>query len=258
MAVIQHPLRVVPDHTPQQTSRPPSRDTPCDYLTMVDHQHEHQQLRPATPDRLSRSSFSSIRENESSLPQDFSHSKISSYLGDEVAVDDQVFEADDRAESPDVLRRLPSTTSPTTSLSGVPNMIQTEFRAPVTNPNSRLLGYWSPADSFQGWKQIQVKGKFASKSFGDLQALNNVWNTPLRAGKKLKKGGNRAGDSPIERLPAEILSKLPPLPKWLSSVVALTNLVPRCSLHHQPPRPRCPSEWRHATQRRPHVAAPDI
>jgi len=226
MAVIQHPLRADPDHPPrhpQQTPSPPaSRDPSCDYLTMVDHQHDHQQLRPATPDRLSRSSFSSIRENESSLPQDFSHSKISSYLGDEVAVDDHDSEADDRTESPDVLRRLPSTVSPTTSLSGVPNMIQTEFRAPVTHPNSRLLGYWSPADSFQGWKQIQVKGKFASKSFGDLQALNNVWNTPLRVSKKPKKGGNRPGDSPIERLPAEILSKLlPPPPK----VVALTNLA---------------------------------
>jgi hypothetical protein len=190
---------------------------------MVDHQHGHQQLRPATPDRLSRSSFSSIRENESSLPQDFSHSKVSSYLGDEVAVDDHDSEADDRTESSDVLRRLPSTISPPiTSLPGVPNMIQTEFRVPVTHPNSRLLGYWSPADSFQGWKQIQVKGKFASKSFGDLQALNNVWSTPLRVSKKPKKGGNRPGDSPIERLPAEILSKPPP---FFRAVVALTNLV---------------------------------
>ncbi|KAK4670812.1 hypothetical protein QC764_603900 [Podospora pseudoanserina] len=179
----------------------PSRDCSPDYLTMT-------RDRPATPDRASRSSFSSIRENESTLPQCFSKTKISSYLDPE-AIDD-----------------LLSPPSPTGSTSSTDSqelkMIQTQthththtqphtqpptkFLPPVTNPNSRLLGYWTPADSFRGWKEIQVKGKLASKSFGDLQILHQVFkDTP----KPTKRGGaNRPGDAPLERLPTEILTSI--------------------------------------------------
>jgi hypothetical protein len=144
--------------------------------------------RPSSPDRVSRSSFSSIRENDNTLPQTFSRSKISSYFGtdgEEAIIDD----------------------STPSSPAKVLNMIQTQFQPPVTHPNSKLLGYWTPADSFKGWKGIQVKGKFASKSFGDLQVLHQVFSTPPP--RPAKRGQNRPGDAPIERLPTEILSKLP-------------------------------------------------
>ncbi|AEO71131.1 b62ca302-8ee1-4d37-80ca-77b2a51fafa8 [Thermothielavioides terrestris] len=148
--------------------------------------------RPSTPDRDSRSSFSSIRENESTLRQTFSHSKISSYYGaeSEEAVDD-------------------SSSKPTTppKQSARPfDMIQTQFQPPVTHPNSKLLGYWTPAESFKGWKGIQVNGKLASKSFGDLQVLHHVFSGP--APRPAKRGQNKPGEAPIERLPMEILTAI--------------------------------------------------
>jgi hypothetical protein len=154
--------------------------------------------RPSTPDRVSRSSFSSIRENENTLPQTFSQSKVSSYFGPEndEAIDDSTTTS-------------PPPTTPSTS-ARASNMIQTQFQPPVTNPSSRLLGYWTPADSFQGWKGIQVKGKLASKSFGDLQVLHQVFSSPPP--RPAKRGHSRPGDAPIERLPTEILSKSPPHP----------------------------------------------
>ncbi|KAJ4306703.1 hypothetical protein N0V88_000067 [Collariella sp. IMI 366227] len=162
-----------------------------DYKAMAD---EHS--RPSSPDRVSRSSFSSIREHESTLPQTFSHSKISSYFG---ADNDEAI-VDSTPTSPG----LPSPT-PSSSSRGF-NMIQTQFQPPVTHPNSKLLGYWTPADSFQGWKGIQVKGKLASKSFGDLQVLNQVFNgAPSRP---TRRGQNRPGNAAIERLPTEILTAI--------------------------------------------------
>ncbi|KAK4188797.1 putative F-box protein [Podospora australis] len=171
-----HPLRTT------------SRDCPPEYITMAGD-------RSPTPDRVSRSSFSSIRENESILPQTFSTTKISSYL-DQEAIDD-----------------LPSP-SPTGSTSSNDShdgltMIQTQFQPPVTNPHSKLLGYWTPADSFRGWKEIQVKGKLASKSFGDLQVLHQIFKDTTKQQQPVKRNGaNRPGDAPIERLPAEIITSI--------------------------------------------------
>jgi len=151
--------------------------------------------RPATPDRVSRSSFSSIRENESVLPQDFSHSKVSSFLNTDEAISDDGDHSDTRSSSPPH--------GPDHQSAGRVNMIQTQFQPPLTHPNSRLLGYWTPSDSFQGWKGINVKGKLASKSFGDLQVLHKVWTTPLTS-KAPKKDAPKPGASAIERLPVEI------------------------------------------------------
>ncbi|KXX74402.1 hypothetical protein MMYC01_209089 [Madurella mycetomatis] len=145
--------------------------------------------RQSSPDRASRSSFSSIRENESTLPQTFSKTKISSY-----------FSSDEAVES-----TPPSPTESSSTSARAINMIQAQFQPPVTQPNSKLLGYWTPADSFKGWKGIQVKGKLASKSFGDLQVLHQVFNQPTRPAKR---GANRPGEAPIERLPVEILSAI--------------------------------------------------
>jgi len=184
--------------------------------------------RPATPDRVSRSSFSSIRENESAHPQDFSHSKVSSFLDHEEAVDDG-----DHADAAVTSRPDPS---PTT---GHFNMIQTQFQPPSTHPHSRLLGYWTPADSFQGWKGINVKGKLASKSFGDLQVLNKVWTTPSTF-KKLKNTTKPAGGSPIECLPIEIANQIighlaidvPPNGTARRNVDLMSLLLTSKTMHH--------------------------
>jgi hypothetical protein len=143
-------------------------------------------VRPDTPDRASRSSFSSIRENDSDLAQSFTLSKVSSLTVGENAVE----------ESPSP----PETSSPENG-----NMVETYFYRPVTRPDSKLLGYIAPADSFTGWKQINVRGKLASKSFGDLQALNFSWTSANRLPRK--KGTCRPGEAPFERLPIELLSR---------------------------------------------------
>ncbi|KAK4133111.1 hypothetical protein BT67DRAFT_383569 [Trichocladium antarcticum] len=148
--------------------------------------------RPPTPDRVSRSSFSSIRENESIFPQTFSHTKVSSYFGTD---------ADEAVED-----RTPSPSPSPAHSPGAFNMIETQFQPPITHPHSKLRGYWTPADSFKGWKGIQVKGKLASKSFGDLQVLHQVFFHPPRPAKR--GGANRPGDAAIERLPVEILSSI--------------------------------------------------
>ncbi|KAL1862881.1 hypothetical protein VTK73DRAFT_6582 [Phialemonium thermophilum] len=151
------------------------RDCPPDHKTLV-------QLRPSTPDRTARSSFSSIRETDSDLAQTFTSSKISSSsVIPEDAVD--------------------------TSTPGTP-MLEARFQPPLTRPDSRLHGYWCPPDSFQGWKQINVRGKLASKSFGDLQVLKYAWNPPRQPPPPRRKGACAPGASPFERLPIEILSSI--------------------------------------------------
>jgi len=145
--------------------------------------------RPATPDRVSRSSFSSIRENDSDLAQTFSSSKISSLSAtsdSEEAVEDSV----------------PQDIAPPSRA----NMVETQLYRPVTRPDSKLLGYIAPADSFTGWKQINVRGKLASKSFGDLQALNLSWHSTSKLPRK--KGSYPPGGAPFERLPIELLSAI--------------------------------------------------
>ncbi|KAI3572581.1 hypothetical protein IWW34DRAFT_760660 [Fusarium oxysporum f. sp. albedinis] len=88
--------------------------------------------RPVSPnsnsDKAARSSFSSVRENDDGLAQTFTRSKISSYTqGTE-----EVF---DELSSPSVQIPQPS------------------FQAPLTQPHSRLHGFWFPGDNFRGWKQ---------------------------------------------------------------------------------------------------------
>lgn len=157
--------------------------------------------RPPTPDRVSRSSFSSIREHDNTLTQTFTHSKLSSYVAsDEEAVEDptQHSTADashNRVRDFDMIQT------------------QTQFQPPVTRPNSRLLGYWTPAETFRGWKEIQVKGKLASKSFSDLKILNQSWSpppTPAPTSPKAveKTRSYKPGEAPIEKLPFEILTSI--------------------------------------------------
>ncbi|KAI1124182.1 hypothetical protein F5Y10DRAFT_280382 [Nemania abortiva] len=92
-------------------------------------------------------------------------------------------------------------------------MAETQFMPPVTQPHSRLHGCWFPAvaaNNFQGWKQIGVKGKPASKSYGDLQALRMVWSTaptPKKPSAPVEVQ-RTPGDSPLERLPTEIKNQI--------------------------------------------------
>jgi hypothetical protein len=135
-----------------------------------------------------RASFSSVREVDIDIAQAFSSTKVSSYFregSEEVAVEDS---------------------EPSSSF----EMAETQFMPPVTQPQSRLHGCWFPAvagDNFQGWKQIDVRGKQASKSYGDLQSLRMVWSVPSTP-KKPKDIQSVPGNSPLERLPIELKSKL--------------------------------------------------
>lgn len=147
---------------------------------------------PTTKSSSGRASFSSVRELDNDLAQTFSSSKISSYFreaAEEAVVDDSGSKFE---------------------------MAETQFMPPVTQPQSRLHGCWFPAvaaDNFHGWKQIGVKGKQASRSYGDLQALRMVWTAPPTE-KKPKEPVQPTqpiqlpGCSPLERLPMEIKSKL--------------------------------------------------
>lgn len=175
---------------PQRTGVASLKATPSsDYKNMATDSSRH-----TSPERAGRTSFSSIRENDADLAQTFTASKISSYSA---ATDDEVAVVDDEP--------------PKASSSAVRgNMIEAQYFPPVTRPGSRLHGNWFPADSFKGWKQINVKGKLASKSFGDLQVLNVAWHTsPTPQPTPGRRNGVRSpGDAPIERLPVELLTAI--------------------------------------------------
>ncbi|ORY56095.1 uncharacterized protein BCR38DRAFT_356048 [Pseudomassariella vexata] len=147
----------------------------------------HHSRRGISPEKSVRSSFSSVRENDSDVAQTFTSTKVSSYSRqDEEAVDD-----------------LPP--------SRLEMATMTQFVPPITQPQSRLHGSWVPAvaaDGFQGWKQIGVRGRQASRSYGDLRSLKIVWSTPVTPNKT--KGPDRPapGMSPIERLPLELLDPI--------------------------------------------------
>ncbi|OLN92194.1 F-box protein [Colletotrichum chlorophyti] len=172
------------DHTPP--GPPPTGHNHPQTKYKMDSPEPH---RPDTPEKNGRSSFSSIRENDSDLAQTFTSSKVSSYAQKSV---DPVF--DDSSASPSPLA------SPSLDMGEV------QFLPPVTLPNSKLHGGWYPASSFKGWKQINVKGKTASKSFSDLQALHMSWSTPPASPKGKNKHAN--GRAPMERLPLEVLGSI--------------------------------------------------
>lgn len=155
----------------------------------MDSSHSTHTLSFHSPENSSRSSFSSVRENDTDLVQAFTSTKVSSYeRPPEEALEDQA--------------------SPSTEMSAT----STQFLPPITQPQSRLHGCWFPAvaaDGFKGWKQIDVKGRIASKSFGDLQALKLVWSAPSTPPPHQRKESGRAlpGKAPIEMLPLELLGE---------------------------------------------------
>ncbi|KAI0181807.1 hypothetical protein GGR52DRAFT_578069 [Hypoxylon sp. FL1284] len=138
------------------------------------------------PDTPSRSSFSSVREADLDMAQTFTSTKFSSYSRQaEEVIDDQ--------PSPPAMA------------------VQPQFVPPVTQPNSKLHGCWFPAvaaEGFQGWKQIGVKGRQASRSYGDLQALRIVWSNPASPTKRKDPERPAPGQSSIEKLPTELLGQI--------------------------------------------------
>ncbi|KAG5984203.1 hypothetical protein E4U55_005743 [Claviceps digitariae] len=134
-------------------------------------------------DSGSRSSFSSVRENDDGLAQTFTRSKVSSYI----EAPEDVFDE-----------------SPTAEIG------QLSFQAPLTQPHSKLHGFWFPPDSFKGWKEIPLKGKAASRSYEDLRRLSMTWESPPASPPPMGKpaGVYGIGNSPLERLPSEVLSSI--------------------------------------------------
>lgn len=185
-------LQSLDDHLTKgliKASQPPIADEEMSDITSPQHTSH-------SPSKSSsgRASFSSVREVDDNIAQAFSSSKISSYFREEV--DTAVVEDNNSGPSSVDIE-----------------MAETQFMPPVTQPQSRLHGCWFPAvaaDNFQGWKQIGVKGKQASKSFGDLQALRMVWSPALTAKKPRDRPvvQRAPGDSRLERLPTEIKSEL--------------------------------------------------
>lgn len=144
-----------------------------------------------TPDRLPRSSFSSIREQDSDLAQSFTASRVSSLL-----IPEDVLEGTHH----DGVRGRDSAAGSMTGV--VPH-------GPLTQPHSRLHRMWYPSDHFMGWKEIAVRGKVASRSFSDFQALCTVWTTSPTLGRQ--EDENEPGCSTLELLPDEVLGE------WLAT-----------------------------------------
>lgn len=134
-------------------------------------------------DKTARSSFSSVRENDDGLAQTFTRSKISSYTNEA----DPVFD-----ESPSV------------------EISQPAFLAPLTQPNSKLHGFWAPAPTFKGWREIPLKGKKASRSYENLRNLDMEWSPPQTPKPEKTKATFATGQSPFECLPGEVLGTLDP------------------------------------------------
>ncbi|KAF3766359.1 hypothetical protein M406DRAFT_37475 [Cryphonectria parasitica EP155] len=179
--------------TPHQGRTGPSTN----YKSRASHPDEACPLEPNPSSKDSsynngRSSFSSIREDDTDLAQAFTASKVSSYS---------------HQQQHEISSALDDHPSP-----AMGTMVQhAEFFPPITRPDSRLHGNWYPADNFRGWKQINVKGRLASRSFGDLHLMNLAWTThpdTTVLQKQRRPSGHAPGDAPMERLPLELLSNI--------------------------------------------------
>lgn len=130
--------------------------------------------------RGDRTSFSSIKESDSGVAQSFTTTRTSSYL----------------------------------SKSGLEDEVAVDFdgQGSLTNPQSQLHGWVCPCEGFRGWKGISLRGKVVSRSHGDLRKLGRMerfdWDVKKDEGVEMEMvEGKRAGDSPMELLPVELLSK---------------------------------------------------
>lgn len=159
----------------------------------------------STLDRVDRASFSSVKENNSGVAQSFTDSKTSSYLRHQfyLAGEEEEEAIDDGTSSG-------RTTPQNGAVEG-----REDVMLPLTNPNTLLHGFVCPCDGFRGWKQISIGGKIASKSSGDLRRLAGGWEWDMKVETVAKRSpakvkGQRCppGESPLERLPMELLGEL--------------------------------------------------
>ncbi|TVY56579.1 F-box protein, partial [Lachnellula suecica] len=168
----------IPTHTHHRARKAAPHPTPL----AIQDKNNIMQKNVLTTDRVDRTSFSSIKESDSGVAQSFTTSKTSSYLRAENADEEAIA---DGMVTPPVAAGL--------------------------NP-SPLQGMVCPCDGFKGWKAITIRGKVASKSFGDLRTLRNGfdWDGVGVKQEKVKreKGRCEAGKSPLEALPMELLGSI--------------------------------------------------
>lgn len=161
---------------------------------------------PPTTERIDRNSFSSVKESHTSgIAQNFTDSKTSSYLRNSITS----FTGEEDAILDD---------SSSTGVQTPEEKVRGVKKGLMTNPASRLHGAVCPCDGFMGWKGIGIKGRMASKSFGDLKGLGNRWEWETNGGDvvmgataskvKIQKGRCVPGRSQFESLPMELLGKL--------------------------------------------------
>lgn len=144
---------------------------------------------PPVSDRQERTSFASFKEDRTAIAQSFIDNKVSSYArASEEAIDDSASE--DNYSETDGHQTHPY-----------------DVPMALTNPYSMLNTFICPCDGFRGWKQIPVRGRAASRSFGDLRALSKgfSWELPTSKQTVWKKPRNEAGQSFLESLPVELL-----------------------------------------------------
>ena len=188
---------------PQQPRKVSSfPQTSTNATTDIANKTRKQSMPPPTSERIDRTSFSSIKESISGGVQSFTDSKTSSYLRHEYSLVNDEDAVDDLDPGSKTLLQQ--------NLGDTVGML---------NPHSTLHGLVCPCDGFKGWKSISVRGKLASKSFGDLTKLRMRWDATLREEANLdldpmqtkalqQDGRYPAGRSAFEMLPMELLGKL--------------------------------------------------
>jgi len=175
------------------------------YSATEDKASKKHSITPPTSDRVDRTSFSSIKENNTGVAQSFTDSKTSSYLRHE-------FDLNGSEDAIDDTNSSGSITPVSERKSGL------EMDIKMLNPQSALNGFVCPCDGFRGWKGISIGGKTASKSFGDLRSLAMRWDwesnvkskstAAARSDSKKVDGKYAAGQSPFEKLPTELLGSI--------------------------------------------------
>ncbi|KKA29099.1 hypothetical protein TD95_002788 [Thielaviopsis punctulata] len=194
-----------------------------------------------------RGSFSSVREDELGPAQSFTCSKTSafSYALEEAIVDSPVSSSNSSPAPPrDTLYPLPSNIQDCASIASATAAASspapaaaaaaaasaaaaaaatvtcldrrthttTTTTTTTTTQNADKMDVishvWQPATTFRGWKEINLRGKYASKSFSDLQLLNMIWAMPEFPTVEDASENPGAGHSRLELLPIELLGAI--------------------------------------------------
>ncbi|KAL1887996.1 hypothetical protein Cpir12675_006347 [Ceratocystis pirilliformis] len=178
---------------------------------------------PPLDGTLSRGSFSSVREDELGHAQSFTSSKTSAFT---YAVESALVDSPNSSASSSpipsrpAVRPPPTLSSPTlappttncASLFPEDKGLHRSASGIAVNTNTNKIDaagtMWQPTDTFRGWKQINLRGKYASRSFSDLQLLNMMWNLPSIPAVEDASAKPGAGHSRLEILPIELLGAI--------------------------------------------------